>query len=106
MSVSASPGAQRTILIVDDEPELRRIARLALQREGYRTLEAATPAEAVRVAGGLGDKLDLLLTDVELGPMGGYELATRLSASAPQLQVLYFSGYELDDLVNRGSLSP
>ena len=68
-----APHALRTVLVVDDEPALRVLGRLALQREGYAVLEAASPDEALRLAVGLRGPFDLLLTDVDLPGMCGRE---------------------------------
>jgi CheY-like chemotaxis protein len=101
-----APHALRTVLVVDDEPALRVLGRLALQREGYAVLEAATPDEALRLAVGLRGPFDLLLTDVDLPGMCGRALADRVVAEHPGLRVLFTSGHDRDQLIRRGALPP
>lgn len=104
MNPLAAPHGPRTVLVVDDEPALRALDRLVLQREGYTVLEAATPDDAFRLAAGLRTPLDLLLTDVDLAGMCGRELADRLVAEYPGLRVLFCSGHERGQLIRRGAL--
>ena len=95
-----------TILLVEDEPAVRRLARRALESHGFRIFEAGSGAEALEICSSHGDELDMLLTDVVMPQMSGVELATRLTARYPSLRVLYMSGYTEDALGQRGVLSP
>ena len=90
-------GGHETILLVEDETSLRRLTKLALQRCGYRVLEAASGAEALTVWEQNKSPIDLLLTDMVM-PEGltGRELAKQLRAHQPALKVIYVSGYSLD----------
>jgi PAS domain S-box-containing protein len=88
-----------TILLVEDEEEARTVLRQILAGKGYRVLPAASGDEALAVAGELRDPIDLLLTDVTMPRMKGPELATRLSASRPQMRVIYMSGYNEEPLL-------
>ena len=85
---------------------MRKLARRALEAQGFRILEAGSGAEALKVAAAHASELDMLLTDVVMPQMSGVELAGRLTASDPLLRVLYMSGYTEDTLGQRGVLSP
>ena len=89
-----------TVLLVEDEAGVRRLAREVLSRYGYRVLEAGDGNEALRVAGAHEGPIDLLLTDVVMPGMSGAELAERFHALRPEAPVLYASGYA-DEAVMR-----
>lgn len=82
-----------TILLVEDEPEVRAVASESLRLLGYRVLEAATPADALQLAEQFAEPIHLLLTDVVLPVMSGRELAELVRRLRPQIKVLYVSGY-------------
>jgi two-component system cell cycle sensor histidine kinase/response regulator CckA len=90
-------GKQETILLVEDEPVLRELARVILNDYDYRVLEAATGVEAIRVFEENDGKIDLLLTDMVM-PEGisGRELAQELKRRKPDLKVVYTSGYSAE----------
>jgi signal transduction histidine kinase len=88
----ASARGGETILVVEDEPEVRELAAHALRGFGYRVLEARSGEEAL-ARWPRADGVDLLLTDVVMGGMRGPELAARMRAARPGLRVLYVSGY-------------
>ena len=98
--------SSETILLVEDEPAVRRLARRALEAQGFRILEAANGHEALEICEKHVTELDMLLTDVVMPRMSGVELASRLTAIDPGLRVLYMSGYTEDALGQRGVLSP
>ena len=85
--------ASATILIVEDNPSVRRAARRILGECGYRVLEAGNGAEAMTLVERDGP-IDLLLVDIMMPGMTGRELAEQLLARDPALRVLYMSGYE------------
>jgi CheY-like chemotaxis protein len=88
------PGQSRTtILVVDDEPALVALVRTMLWRAGYNVLEAGSGEEALRVAAEEKGQIKLLLSDVLMPEMNGYELAARLRESRPEMKVLFMSGY-------------
>ena len=99
------PGTE-TILLVEDEDAVRRLARRALEMSGYRILEASHGGEALRVCGEHGGAIDLLLTDVVMPLMSGAELAEQLKPLRPDMRVLFMSGYTEDALGNHGVLAP
>ena len=95
----AAPAATRvaptdTILLVEDDDTVRRVARLILTQQGYRVLEAATPAGASETFLRHASQVDLLIVDVSLPEINGPALARRLVALRPQasLRVLLISG--------------
>jgi CheY-like chemotaxis protein len=99
------PRGSETILLVEDEPEVRALARDVLAQVGYRVLAVAEPAGARRLAEQPQSAIDLLVTDVVMPQMSGPELAAHLTARFPGLRVLHVSGYTSDALVSRG-ISP
>lgn len=94
----------RTILVVDDEPSIRRLVMDTLQPLGYRTLEASNGAEALRLNEVLAGEIDLLLTDVIMPGMNGKELADAIAKSCPSTQVLFMSGYTDNTIAHYGIL--
>ncbi len=82
-----------TILLVEDEAAVRKLARTILERQGYRILEAADGEAALRLAAAHAEPIELLLTDVVMPGLNGRELAHRLVAKRPGMRVLYVSGY-------------
>jgi CheY-like chemotaxis protein len=93
--ISVKEGCMATILLVDDEPDVRRLIRDVLAPQGYWILEAGNADEALRVAQEHGKPIDLLLTDVVMPGMHGHELAAQLLVQRPGLKVLYMSGFAL-----------
>jgi signal transduction histidine kinase len=104
-----SPAVRRrgheTILLVEDAPMVRALAREVLERSGYVVLEAARGAEALQVSARHAGRIDLLLTDVVMPGMNGRELAERLRAERPGTRILYMSGYTEHAIVHQGVLS-
>ena len=84
---------QETILLVEDETNLRRLARQYLETQGNKILEAEDGAAALQIVAGHQGAIDLLLTDVIMPGMNGRELAARVSEVLPEIRVLYMSGY-------------
>lgn len=95
-----------TILVVEDEPMLRGLARRILELAGYRVLEASNAQEALAVFEKNAQAVDLVITDVVMPGMSGKELAKRLEQMAPGLKVLFTSGYTENAIVNHGVLEP
>ena len=86
----------RTVLVVDDEPEVLELAAEILRRVGYTVLEATDGANALEVAGRREGEIHLLVTDMVMPGMSGRDLAERLRALRASLRVLYISGYVQD----------
>lgn len=82
-----------TILVVEDEEEVRALARDVLEMNGFQVLEALDVADATRLAQTHPGTIDLLITDVVMPGASGPELARRLRAHRPGLRVLCMSGY-------------
>ena len=90
-------GGPETILLVEDEPSVRRVTRVMLERVGYSVLEAAHGLGALKVWEQHQDKIQLLLTDIVMPEgMSGRELARRLQESRPGLRIIFTSGYSAD----------
>ena len=104
---TAAPGTKsntgtETLLLVEDEKAVRRLAREMLAREGYTVFEAANGAEALTVFEGHRGGIDLVITDVVMPGMSGGELVEHLLRKCPTLRVLYISGYTDDAIVRNG----
>jgi len=82
-----------TVLVVDDQADVRRVVRDILERDGYQVLDAANATEALALSERHPSRIDVLLTDVVMPGMHGPELAAELRATRPGLAVLYISGY-------------
>jgi len=82
-----------TLLLVEDDDQVRSVAQEILKLQGYRVLPAATPAVALELSATFPERIDLMLTDVVMPEMNGRELAQRICGQRPELQVLYMSGY-------------
>ncbi|HET9226207.1 MAG TPA: response regulator, partial [Thermoanaerobaculia bacterium] len=87
-----------TILLVEDESEVRRVLHQILLGKGYRVIQAESGEEALAMARMFRGPIHLLLTDVTMPQMKGPELATRLVAERPQTRVLFMSGYNDESL--------
>jgi CheY-like chemotaxis protein len=104
---SLIPGALRgteTILLVEDQEQVRAVAHAILVRSGYRVLVAQHPAEALLFCEVYAEPIHLLLTDVVMPHMSGAELGRRALLVRPALKVLYMSGYTDDSVVRHGIL--
>jgi len=95
-----------TILIVEDQDEVRNLTRRLLEARGYRVLVAASGADALRIADQEAGRIDLLLTDVIMPGMSGREVALLLGPAHPHMRVLFVSGYTDDSIVHHGVLDP
>jgi len=91
-----------TVLLVEDEETLRNLGAMVLETYGYKVVTAADGQEALRLAHRRQGKLDLLLTDVVMPGINGFELAAMLRNSQPGLKVLFLSGYTEEDILSRG----
>ena len=99
----AEPGTE-TILLVEDEANLRYLARQFLEKQGYKVIEAADGAVAMQIVVAHEGVIHLLLTDVIMPGMNGRELAQRVSEIRPNVKVLYMSGYTENVIGHNGTL--
>jgi PAS domain S-box-containing protein len=104
-AAAVKPGSE-TVLLVEDEDELREMIGEMLEAAGYGVLQAGGGEEALQVAARHPGSIQLLLTDVVMPHMGGRELAERLATRHPALKVLYVSGYTDDRIGDHGVLDP
>ena len=88
--------ANETVLLVEDEPSIRQLMRRMLTGHGYTMLEARNGVEAMGVAESHPTPIHLLLTDVVMPSMGGFELAAQLQALRSETRVLFLSGHAED----------
>ena len=90
-------GGTETILVVEDEPSVRRVTRRLLAAQGYRILEAESGDEALRMYAEHRAEIALVLTDLVMpGDVNGRELAKRLTESDPRIRVIFMSGYSAE----------
>ena len=97
-STRASVVRSETVLLVEDEPQVRALASLALRRAGYTVLEAQHPDEAIELAFSRSGPIDLILTDVVMPGMNGRVMVERLVTRYPDARILFMSGYTDDAL--------
>jgi PAS domain S-box-containing protein len=96
------PGGNETILLVEDEPMVRDLAKEFLEEYGYHVLTAANGREGLEVCREFNDEIDLIVTDVVMPQMSGRELAEHVRALRPDARVLYMSGFTDDAIVRHG----
>jgi CheY-like chemotaxis protein len=104
---SLGPTARRgseTILLVEDEEQVRAVACAILRRSGYRVIETSNGGEAFLACQDAPGKIDLLFTDVIMPRMSGRKLAEQLALTRPEMKVLFASGYTDDVIIRHGVL--
>lgn len=99
-----SLDGEGSLLVVEDQTEVRELVCRVLQSCGYRVTAAANAEEALRIGGTPGSRIDLLLTDVVMPGMTGPELAVKMKLLRPSLKVLFMSGYSDLDSAQRACL--
>ena len=99
-------GGSETVLIVEDDKSLRKLARTLLKQRGYTILEAENGEDALKVSKEHEGPIDLLITDVVMPQMSGKETAERLQPLYPHMKVIYMSGYTDNAIVRHGVLAP
>jgi len=113
---SEQPGSEKpllgvlrgteTILLVEDDPQLRELSSSVLSHCGYRVLKASTPEDGIAICESNHRDIRLLVTDVVMPRMNGRQLAERIQKVSPQIRVLYISGYTDNAIVHYGVLDP
>jgi two-component system cell cycle sensor histidine kinase/response regulator CckA len=101
----AVPSGTETILLVEDEPLVRAVARAFLEGLGYQVVEAASGADALRLSREFQGRIDLLLTDVVMPQMSGRDLALQLARERPEMRALYTSGHTENVISHHGVLN-
>ena len=99
-------GGTETILLVEDEPNLREITRIFLEEYGYQVLEASDVEHALQTARSFADTIHLILTDVIMPGLSGRQLAEQISQLRPGIKTLYMTGYTDDMVVEHKVLEP
>jgi two-component system, cell cycle sensor histidine kinase and response regulator CckA len=97
MTPKGPPNALPTVLVVDDEEPIRRVARRILEGKGYRVTEAGNGLDAIALLQA-GAPLDLLIADFDMPELRGDEMVSRIRATRPDLRVLYVTG-QIDRLM-------
>ncbi len=100
------PRGSETILVVEDEEELRKLAVRILEKQGYKVLEASQGQEALLICEKHGQPIHLLVTDVIMPGMSGRELSERLLSLHPEIKILYISGHTNGAIIHHGVLEP
>ncbi len=99
-----SPSLSKTILVVDDEPEIVALLSQILSRAGFKVLEATSAREALELAAKHTEPIDLLLTDVKMPGMRGDELAREFLKVRPEVLVIFVTACSLQEIKDAGLL--
>jgi PAS domain S-box-containing protein len=103
---AALARGHETVLLVEDQDQVRELTRTLLEELGYRVHEAARPGDAITLCEKHGTEIALLVTDVVMPTMNGKELARRIEAMRPGIRTLFTSGYTPEAIARRGVLEP
>ncbi len=103
---SGLPRGTETVLLAEDEPSFRALARELLEMLGYTVLESEDVSDALRIAEGHAGTIHLLITDVVMPRMNGRTLAKAVQGFRPDIKVLYMSGYTDNVIIHEGILDP
>jgi two-component system cell cycle sensor histidine kinase/response regulator CckA len=106
---AADPAAElgsETVMLVEDDEQVRNLVRAMLETKGYEVLAAAGAEEAERMCAARAGGVDLLLTDVVMPEVNGRVLAERLATLSPSMRILFMSGYSDEAVYRHGEISP
>ena len=106
LDLLANTHGHETILLVEDAPAVRVLARDVLKAQGYTVVEAQHGREALRIAEQYAGPIHLLLTDVVMPEMNGRDLVEQLAPLRPSMAIIYMSGYTDTVVVHHGGLDP
>jgi two-component system cell cycle sensor histidine kinase/response regulator CckA len=98
------PGGSETIFVVEDNEEVRKLAKRILEKQGYKVLDGSQGNEALQICEGHKGPIHLMVTDVVMPGMSARELANRLMSVHPEMKVLYMSGYTDNAITHHGVL--
>jgi CheY-like chemotaxis protein len=98
------PQGSQTILIVEDDEDVRKLAARVLEKQGYRVLVASQGSDALPLCGEYKKPIHMVLCDVVMPGLGGRELTAHLVSFHPEMKVLYMSGYTENAIVHHGIL--
>ncbi len=106
--IELAPASNKkdSILLVEDEPTVLKLAQAMLRKLGYAVLAAPTPGEALRLADAHSREIDIIITDIVMPEMNGRDLAAKLQTTYPHLQCVFMSGWTADAMVDQGMLDP
>jgi signal transduction histidine kinase/CheY-like chemotaxis protein len=99
------PKGDETILVVEDDEDVRNFTVTLLNELGYTVIEAETPSDALHICDRYHGRIHLLLTDVVLPEMDGRQLAEQMKETCPELKVIYMSGYTDNVIIKHGIIA-
>ena len=102
----AWPRGTETVLVTEDEEQVRAFVKRSLEQQGYKVLPAGHGAEALALSESYAGPIHLLLTDVVMPSMSGQELSRQLREQRPGLPVIFLSGYSAEAIAHHGRLAP
>jgi DNA-binding NtrC family response regulator len=100
----SSDSRGKTILVVDDDPDILKLLKQILQDDGYTVIAANNPFRGLQFAELFREKIDLLLTDVVMPDMDGFALSKNVKMIIPDIKVLFISGYTAEIIGKRNNL--
>lgn len=102
--IAPAKSSSKTVLLVEDQEQVREFVREILARQGYHVLEAGNGRKTLAIASSMRSAIDLLVTDVIMPDMDGRTLYKLMRATSPKLKVLFMSGYTADVIAHHGIL--
>jgi CheY-like chemotaxis protein len=99
-SLRDGQSGSATVLLVEDDPMVRLATSMSLEGFGYKVIQTDSPGEAIRICKNCDLQIDLIMTDVVMPEMTGYEMVVKIRAFLPGIKVLFTSGYSPELLAN------